>query len=467
MHTKQLTLLLVAVGASSAFSLLQPSSTSGGGGVSVRKPLGPRSAAALSGGATSSKSSVTQSTLNLAKNIVGAGVLSLPAGVAAYSTAKGAAAPACGLIALLGAVSAYCFALVGRACAATGTTTYRGAWEAVVDAKSGNLITGICSFKTLVGCVSYAIIMGDTSTALATSANLPALLCRRDVMLSILGAGVLFPLSMLKDMKSLAPTSVLGLAGMLYTAVVVALRYAQGAYASGGRFVAQLAKDGQKLPSFGTGRSPGGALLLVSMLATSFIAHYNAANFYVELENPTIERYGRVTAGGFGIAVAFFCVMAAAGHSMFGGASAGFILNSFASTDALANAARALVGIAVACTYPLLFNNARQGFFEVLGSSPAEAEGLRAPVTAGLVALTVAAGVKITDLGFVVAFGGAILGSMIIYVLPTQIVLSADKKNKMHLSATERIACRAVNAMGFVLAGLGGTASVLNRMGRL
>ena len=79
-------------------------------------------------------------------------------------------------------------------------------------------------------------------------------------------------------MSSLAPTSVLGLAGMLYTAVVVALRYAQGAYASGGRFVAQLAKDGQKLPSFGTGRSPGGALLLVSMLATSFIAHYNAAN---------------------------------------------------------------------------------------------------------------------------------------------------------------------------------------------
>ena len=128
-------------------------------------------------------------------------------------------------------MSAYCFALVGRACAATGTSTYRGAWEKTVGPGTGGLITGICSFKTLVGCVSYCIIIGDTGTALAKKLGAPALLARRDVLLSTVGAAVLFPLSMLRDLKSLAPTSMLGLAGMLYTALVVVLRGLDGSYA--------------------------------------------------------------------------------------------------------------------------------------------------------------------------------------------------------------------------------------------
>ena len=51
-----------------------------------------RRAQVVAGGAAvaESKSSVTTSALNLAKNIVGSGVLALPAGVAACSTAKGA-----------------------------------------------------------------------------------------------------------------------------------------------------------------------------------------------------------------------------------------------------------------------------------------------------------------------------------------------------------------------------------------
>ena len=125
------------------------------------------------GAAVASKSSVTSSTLNLAKNIVGAGVLSLPAGIAACSASKKAAVPACGLIAGLGLISAYCFALVGRACAATGTTTYRGAWESAVDKDSGALITGITTFKTLVGCIAYCIIIGDTAGSLLSGAAVP------------------------------------------------------------------------------------------------------------------------------------------------------------------------------------------------------------------------------------------------------------------------------------------------------
>eukprot|EP00629_Pelagomonadales_sp_RCC1024_P006173 CAMPEP_0119260074 /NCGR_PEP_ID=MMETSP1329-20130426/633_1 /TAXON_ID=114041 /ORGANISM="Genus nov. species nov., Strain RCC1024" /LENGTH=457 /DNA_ID=CAMNT_0007259489 /DNA_START=45 /DNA_END=1418 /DNA_ORIENTATION=+ len=434
----------------------------------LSKYVSPAQAVAAGGAVEGSKSSVTTSTLNLAKNIVGSGVLALPAGVAACSTARKASLPACGLIAVLGAISAYCFALVGRACEATGTNSYRTAWEASVGEGTGSLITGITSFKTLVGCISYCIIIGDTATALAASTALPALLKRRDVLLPLIGGGFLFPLSMLRDMKALAPASIIGLSGMLYTAGVCVWRALDGSYVVGkGRHALALAASGSALPSFGAGASAGGALLFVSMLATSYLAHYNAAAYYVELERPTLARYNRVVYGGFAIAVAFFCSLTAAAHATFGKASAGFILNSFAATDAFANAARALVGLAVACTYPLLFKGARDGFFELTKASPKAQEDLRTPITVALTALSVLAGIVVTDLGFVVAFGGAVLGSAIIYILPTQIALAAAKKGKLALSGAEKKVCQGVRAMGYVLGALGATASVLSRMGKI
>mgnify|MGYP007045177066 CR=1 FL=1 len=76
-------------------------------------------------------------------------------------------------------------------------------------------------------------------------------------------------------------------------------------------------------PVFGGAFSPGGSLLFVSMLATSCLAHYNAAAYYDELENPTLPRYNRVVYGGFAMAVGFFVSIAAAGHRTFGAASQG------------------------------------------------------------------------------------------------------------------------------------------------
>jgi sodium-coupled neutral amino acid transporter 11 len=374
------------------------------------------------------------------------------------------------LISALGLVSAYCFALVGRACAATGATTYRGAWEKSVDEKSGAAITAVTTAKTLVGAISCCIIIGDTAGTLLGGAAVPALLKRRDAFLSIFGALFLYPLAMLRDMKSLAPASIVGLGGMLYAMGVLMLRCFDGTYAPGGRFHAALMAEGGKLPTFaaaGTAASTGGALLLVSILATGYLAHYNAASYYAELEDPTIRRYNRVVYGGFAMAIAFNIAFAAAGHRTFGGAAAGLILNSFAKADGLANAARGLVGLAVACTYPLLFKGIRDGVFDLAGTAPATQETVRTPITIALVALTVYAGITIRDLGLLTAIAGAGLGSALIYILPTQIALSAAKKGKLALGRTEKVICRGINLAGYVIAALGGTACVLSRLGKI
>ena len=96
---------LVLISVSVAFSLPGPGKARVPASPPQRRLAGGvRGGAAVKGG---EKSSVSQSTLNLAKNIVGSGVLALPAGVAAFSCTKGASGPACGLIAALGAVSAW------------------------------------------------------------------------------------------------------------------------------------------------------------------------------------------------------------------------------------------------------------------------------------------------------------------------------------------------------------------------
>ena len=213
--------------------------------------------ALVRGGATADSgaqelSSTPQSIFNLAKNIVGSGVLALPAGAAAVcprSSGRSIGA-AIGLVALLGALSAYCFALVGRACAALGVTTYREAWEQGVDENSGWLVTATCAFKTLSGCISYCIILGDTAPQMARAllgeamvgAGAPlALLARRDASLALLGSLVLLPLSLLRSLKALAPASLLGTAGMVYTALFTSARALGGAYAPGGRLALALA----------------------------------------------------------------------------------------------------------------------------------------------------------------------------------------------------------------------------------
>ena len=61
------------------------------------------------------------STINLVKSIVGSGVLSIPMGVAAFSSSRTALLPALALLAAAGTVSGYCFSMVARVCAETGS----------------------------------------------------------------------------------------------------------------------------------------------------------------------------------------------------------------------------------------------------------------------------------------------------------------------------------------------------------
>jgi amino acid permease len=106
-----------------------------------------------------SGATVTELIFNLIKGIVGAGVLSLPAGIAAWGSAPSAVVPAVAMIAIIGALSGYGFALIGRCCAYTNTESYRDAWSATVSEKSSWIPACAVTFKTICAVLAYSMIL--------------------------------------------------------------------------------------------------------------------------------------------------------------------------------------------------------------------------------------------------------------------------------------------------------------------
>ena len=159
------------------------------------------------------------------------------------------------------------------------------------------------------------MILADTLKNLAASAGF--MVTRTQALLGVTGT-VLLPLCLLKNLSSLAPFSLLGSLGMLYTTFVMGLRYFGKGYAVNGEFYAsQLAT-----PIFGTRGAASAfspkALILACMLSNAYIANFNAPKFLSELKNNTMSRFHQVIAWSFGTAVTIYGFITAFGFLTFG-----------------------------------------------------------------------------------------------------------------------------------------------------
>jgi amino acid permease len=252
---------------------------------------------------------------NLIKSIAGAGVLSLPYGVAVFGDAPSALIPAVAMITIMGALSAYTFGLIGRVCQNTKATSYSDAWDVVVGKRLSPLIAFSCFIDCLSGNLSYSMILADTIKNLAASTGLA--ITRTQALLGVTGV-VLLPLCLLKNLASLAPFSLVGIMGMLYTMLAMGIRYFGNAYAPGGAYFARQLTP----PIFGSAGANAAlsakSLILACMLSNAYIAHFNAPKFLAELKNNTMARFHQVIAWSFGASIALYAIITAFGFLTFG-----------------------------------------------------------------------------------------------------------------------------------------------------
>lgn len=187
--------------------------------------------------------------LNLVKNIVGAGALALPGGVAAFADAPSVLVPASGWLLIMGAIFGYYFLLLGRTCRLTSTSTYAEAWERTIGEAGSTLVALAVALKAGMGNLECSIILADSFRDLSTTVGLHV--ARSTALLGITLVALL-PLCLLKNLAVLAPFSLLGLLAMGFTALAMGIRYFDGSYDpnANGRFLKDIKEDMQ--PSFGT-----------------------------------------------------------------------------------------------------------------------------------------------------------------------------------------------------------------------
>lgn len=396
--------------------------------------------------------SIPNEVFNLVKSIVGAGVLSLPYGVAVFGNAPSALIPALALVALMGSLSAYTFGLIGRVCQRTNTSSYAAAWDKTVGTSSSWLIAFSCFIDCFAGNLSYSMILADTFVNLLASAGVAV--TRTQSLLGVTGA-VLLPLCLLKNLSSLAPFSLVGIIGMLYTTLAMGFRYFGGTYAPEGiYYTTQLAT-----PIFGTAGAAAAltpkALILACMLSNAFIAHFLAPNLLADLKNNTMRRFHTMIAWSFGTAVAIYGAITAFGFLTFGAASNGLILNNYAATDVVASLSRIAVAVSITCSYPLLFVGTRDGILDLfkVDESKRSQAGLLNKVTLALLGVVTVAASQLTDLGLVASVGGATFGTALVFVYPVIMFLkSQTKRTKETLpAATIGVLGVAMGAIGTVL----------------
>jgi len=133
-------------------------------------------------------SDTASSIFNLAKSILGAGILSLPAGIASFSDEKSALGFGTVLLLYMAVVSAYTFSSIGKACSIHNTSTFSDTWVKSIQSKSSKSIvmSTAITFKTLFTCLAYSIIIGDSFSQLLQSLKLSKDIFSRYIFLLII-----------------------------------------------------------------------------------------------------------------------------------------------------------------------------------------------------------------------------------------------------------------------------------------
>lgn len=418
----------------------------------------PPSVALASAAGTAEGNSVSAASMNLAKNLVGSGILSLPAGIAAFSSSTAALTPS--LLLLLGSaiLSAYTFYLIGKVCLETKSSTFGAAWDRSVQ--SGKWIPQwVCIFECFGGAVVYSMVLGDAFSSLLQGAGaaVPSLLVSRSGVILSLSAFVLFPLCCLRSFAQLAKFSLLGTLATSYVVVFIVKRFLDGSYAPGGQFF----KAAHATTTAVTGMFNPQMLVLVALLSAAFLVHFNAPQFFSEL--PPVEAkseserqgklrdFSKVSLIGFGIASLQYAMVMCFGFLTFGTSVSGNVLLNYDSSDPWATAARLAVGISMLFGYPMQFAGFRDGLLELFHIDPLPPVKHRL-VTGSCLLLAVGVACVFRDLGVVQAVEGALLAAFLVFLAGPIMALRLPMGRR---SALTRWRFRSLIVLGVAFMGVG------------
>jgi len=203
------------------------------------------------------------------------------------------------------------------------------------------VITVFMFFIAFGAMIAYCIIIGDVVPAIMGWEETAEVRAGSMIVCSLL---VMYPLALLKDMSSLAFTSTASVvADMILVCIVVAKAPIGDAVEAAGGFGAVLGSSIIRPKTLFSG---------LGAISFAFICHHSSFIVANSLENPTKERWAKVTHMSVGAACVMCVFLGVFGYLGFLDETVGDVLNNFDDSNIM-TAARVMLGLTMFFTYPM------------------------------------------------------------------------------------------------------------------
>jgi len=278
----------------------------------------------------------------------------------------------------------------------SGGDSLSGVWGDIMDDNSmsgekswGSVLVDFVCFGLTVGCcLFYSAFIGDIFSSLLSGfipSSLPAAIPKRATILVLLSLSPILPLCLLEDLEALKTSSLIGLCGILFTAMFIMLRFFDKSYSSSGKYYSMMEESLRSLPpAHPSTATPGlgGVTNLATICCVAFACHYNSVKYYLELKDRTVAKYSKTMGVGFALTCGVFLVTMVFGYLTFGPSAQALLLNNYhPSRDPLATLARLLTGVAIISGYPLMFAGLKTSGFSLAGIQDEVAKGNKKRLT--------------------------------------------------------------------------------------
>ena len=296
--------------------------------------------------------------INISKSLVGEGILSLPAGVAAGT----GVIPSLVIMAAFCCLMMYSFWSIGRCCEATSARTHGEVGLALGGRKFAAMMEVVNLLKSGLACAAYALVIGKNGSDVLYTFGVEGWISTPQGCFLFVLVTSLLPLCFIRDLSRLAWTSLFGLLCEVGVVIFMIVRLVGGEYRVGGTFYES------QLPTTEVSWGFGGpqiytvnlsVFVLIGSMSTAFLAHYNAPKFYHQLRVRNPKTFFRATAGGYLLALLLYATGMVVGYLTFGQNCKGNILHNYSPRDLGATFCRMMIMLATCCGFPLCFTGLR------------------------------------------------------------------------------------------------------------
>lgn len=374
---------------------------------------------AVAKGVSKENSSVAAASVNLTKNLIGAGIFSLP-----MALLKGSLVPGVGIMMLACLVQGSSFVLIAFLCQRLGCSSYRGVFAAAFGRRAGDVVDMCIATNSFFACVAYNILVADfLEKALQGLFGWDNL--SRALLIWVNTLVITLPLSHARDLSPLRYTSMLGLAIIAFVFLYVT-----------SDFFSNFTHHKHNLHEHAA-RVDLGLFTTLALCTGAFQAHYNAPKFFKEL-GYDLEAHTRMVAMSFGAAFMIYSLFAVSGLGLFGASLFGNVLKNYPAEGNLA-VLMAWLGMAFAIvfTYPLVFTTGRDSLINLLPAL--QRAGQRSPMathvatTSVPVALVAMVSCLVEDVSLISGLLGATIGACLCWIFPACVYLRTTSAPKLLL----------------------------------